>query len=87
MYHGIATVGPIHCDGEMPEVMTRLARQTETIVSQGKIPVTLGGEHSLTYGAVSGVSQALGAKLVLFKSTLMLICVLPIKERNIPTPQ
>ncbi len=61
--HGIATVGPIHCDGEMPEVMTRLARQTETIVSQGKIPVTLGGEHSLTYGAVIGVSQALKRKV------------------------
>lgn len=60
---GIATIDPINCEGELTEVMTRLARQTQTIVSQGKIPVTLGGEHSLTYGAVSGVSQALGRKV------------------------
>lgn len=61
--HGIATVDPIHCDGALPDVMTRLARQTETIAAQGKVPVTLGGEHSLTYGAVSGVAEALGRKV------------------------
>ncbi|GLQ17290.1 agmatinase [Maritalea porphyrae] len=61
--HGIATVDPIHCDGQLPEVMARLARQTATIAAQGKVPVTLGGEHSLTYGAVSGVAEALGRKV------------------------
>lgn len=60
---GIATVDPIHCDGALPDVMARLARQTETIAAQGKVPVTLGGEHSLTYGAVSGVAEALGRKV------------------------
>jgi agmatinase len=29
-------------------------------VLEGRIPVTLGGEHSLTYGAVTGVMRALG---------------------------
>lgn len=61
--HGIATVDPIDCTGELPEVMVRLGRQTETIVTQGKIPVTLGGEHSLTFGAVTGVAKALGRKV------------------------
>lgn len=60
---GIATLEPVSCDGELPEVMERLAQQTETIVAQGKIPVVLGGEHSLSYGAVTGVSRALGRKV------------------------
>jgi len=60
---GIFTVEPVGCEGTLPEIMERLSNQTETIVSQGKIPVTLGGEHSLTFGAVSGVSQALGRKV------------------------
>ena len=60
---GISTLDPIDCDGPLPDVMARLAKQTETIVSQGKIPVTLGGEHSLTYGAVTGVSRALNKKI------------------------
>jgi agmatinase len=37
-----------------------LAARTESIVRAGRIPVTLGGEHSLTYGAVVGVQRALG---------------------------
>lgn len=57
---GIATLAPISCEGDLPEVMARLAEQTESIVAQGKIPVVLGGEHSLSYGAVTGVSRALG---------------------------
>jgi agmatinase len=61
--NGIATLEPVSCDGELPEVMERLAQQTETIVAQGKIPVVLGGEHSLSYGAVTGVSRALGRKV------------------------
>ncbi|MGJ8528486.1 agmatinase [Maritalea sp.] len=60
---GITTLDPIDCDGPLPEVMARLATKTEMVVSQGKIPVTLGGEHSLTYGAVTGVAQALGPKV------------------------
>ncbi len=57
---GIFTHPAIDCDGPLPEVMARIAEATRTIVAAGKLPVTLGGEHSLTYGAVSGVAQALG---------------------------
>src|SRR6056297_2457613 len=57
---GILTETPIDCDGSLPEVMERLATRTEAAVRAGRVPVTLGGEHSLSYGAVTGVARALG---------------------------
>ena len=56
---GIYTHAPIVCEGPLPEVMERIAVQTEAIVGAKKVPVTLGGEHSLTFGAVCGVARAL----------------------------
>ncbi len=62
---GVTTQPPIDCKtASLPEIMERLAARTEAVVQAGKIPVTLGGEHSLTYGAVRGVSQALGGKKI-----------------------
>lgn len=58
--NGIYTLPAIDCDGSMPEVMERIAAVTRAVVADGKIPVTLGGEHSLSFGAVMGVSRALG---------------------------
>lgn len=57
---GIFTEEPVNCTGPLPGVMERLAERTETAIRAGRIPVTLGGEHSLTYGAVTGVTRALG---------------------------
>jgi agmatinase len=56
---GIVTETPLDCQGSLPEVMERLAQRTEAAVRAGQVPVTLGGEHSLTYGAVMGVARAL----------------------------
>lgn len=56
---GILTEAALDCEGHLSEVMERLARRTEACVRAGKIPVTLGGEHSLSYGAVAGVARAL----------------------------
>lgn len=56
---GIYTEAPVDCSGPLPGVMTRLAERTSLASRAGKIPVTLGGEHSLTFGAVMGVKQAL----------------------------
>lgn len=56
---GIFTEEPLNCDGPMPAVMERLALRTEAAIRAGKVPVTLGGEHSLSYGAVMGVARAL----------------------------
>ncbi|NQY59507.1 agmatinase [Cognatishimia sp.] len=57
---GIFTQAPLDCTGDLPEVMERLAARTERVVAEGRIPVTLGGEHSLSFGAVMGVARALG---------------------------
>lgn len=57
---GIHTEEPIDCSGPLSQVMARLASRTEAAVRAGRVPVTLGGEHSLSYGAVTGVSRALG---------------------------
>lgn len=57
---GITTAAPVDCTGPLPDVMERIAQSTEAAVRAGSIPVTLGGEHSLSFGAVTGVSRALG---------------------------
>ncbi|MCG7520917.1 agmatinase [Ruegeria sp. Ofav3-42] len=56
---GIFTEDPIDCDASLAEIMDRLSQRTEAAVRAGKIPVTLGGEHSLSYGAVMGVARAM----------------------------
>jgi agmatinase len=56
---GIYTEDPIECDADLPEIMTRLAARTEAAIRGGAVPVVLGGEHSLSYGAVTGVRRAL----------------------------
>lgn len=56
---GIVTEPPLDCEGPLPEVMERLAQRTEAAARAGHMPVTLGGEHSLTYGAAMGVARAL----------------------------
>lgn len=58
--NGIFTEPELDCSGPLPEIMERLAKRTEHAVGQRKVPVSLGGEHSLSYGAVIGVSRALG---------------------------
>lgn len=57
---GIYTHDAVDCDGPLPDVMERIASATQATVEAGKIPVILGGEHSLSYGAVMGVARALG---------------------------
>ncbi|MCE8509778.1 agmatinase [Ruegeria pomeroyi] len=60
---GIFTEAPLDCDGPLPEVMERLAQRTEAAIRAGRVPVALGGEHSLSFGAVMGVARALGQPL------------------------
>ncbi|MFD0917107.1 agmatinase [Pseudahrensia aquimaris] len=57
---GILTEDAVDCTGALPDVMQRLAARTEAAVKADAIPVTLGGEHSLSFGAVTGVMRALG---------------------------
>ncbi|WP_319533194.1 agmatinase [uncultured Cohaesibacter sp.] len=57
--HGIITSEPIDCSKTIEEVMHELRRKTAESVRAGRIPVTLGGEHSLSYAAIMGVVDAL----------------------------
>ncbi len=57
---GIHTEPAVDCSGDLPDVMQRIADRTQAAVKAGKIPVALGGEHSLSYGAVMGVARAVG---------------------------
>ncbi|MFN4058334.1 MAG: agmatinase [Roseinatronobacter sp.] len=57
---GIHTTTAIDCTQPIEAALADLSARTESIVRTGRIPVTLGGEHSLTYGAVVGVQRALG---------------------------
>lgn len=56
---GIATETPVACTGPLPEVMETISARTEAAAKAGAIPVSLGGEHALSYGAVRGVARAL----------------------------
>lgn len=55
---GIYTQAPVRCE-EMSEAQAELRYRGRAIAERGQIPVTLGGEHSLSYGVVRGVMDAL----------------------------
>ena len=57
---GIFTHPPVNCDQEIEDVMRGLRELTADIAGRGHVPVTLGGEHSISYGAVMGVVDAVG---------------------------
>ncbi|MGC6472988.1 MAG: agmatinase family protein [Parvibaculales bacterium] len=56
---GIYTHSPVDCSAPIEQVMKDLRRLTADIAARNQIPVTLGGEHSLSFGAVMGVVDAL----------------------------
>ena len=58
---GVFTHAPIDCSQQIEQMMDDLRALTAAIVGRGHIPVTLGGEHSISYGAVMGVVDALNA--------------------------
>ena len=58
---GIITSDVINCEQPIELVMKDLRSRTAASVEAGRIPVTLGGEHSLSYGAIMGVMDALDA--------------------------
>ena len=60
---GVFTHAPIDCGQGIEAVMGDLRALTAAIIGRGHIPVTLGGEHSVSYGAVMGVVDALDAPL------------------------
>jgi len=59
---GIFTHPELDCTQPIEKVMQDLRDLTTDICAKGHIPVTLGGEHSVSYGAVMGVMDALHHK-------------------------
>ncbi len=57
---GIFTHAPVDCSGTPEEVMDRVRKAVLTALSAGAMPVTLGGEHSLTYGEMAALKESFG---------------------------
>lgn len=55
---GIYTREAVDCDGEDSAVIERIAAATKEVVSLGKMPVAIGGEHTVTGGVVKGLLDA-----------------------------
>ncbi len=63
---GIFTTSPVEVDARGPDRMTSAVRQmVSDVLMDRKIPVLLGGEHSVTLGAVQAVKEAYPALQVL----------------------
>ena len=53
---GIHTLPAVDCGGPIEAVLERIEAATAAILAAGKIPVTLGGEHTVTLGALRAIS-------------------------------
>ena len=60
---GIFTQEAINCSVEHADCMHELRERVGSIVRNNQFPFTLGGEHSLTWATVSGISEVLGKKI------------------------
>lgn len=58
---GIHTMAPINCEGPAEAVLCRIEAAVEKAVAHNAIPVLLGGEHTVTLGALRALSHAAGA--------------------------
>ena len=59
---GVRTLAALSCKGPLAEVMGALRARVRAVAAAGGVPVVLGGEHSLTFGAAMGVADALGPR-------------------------
>ena len=59
---GIYTHPFLDCNKPIDIVINELQKLAQSVSSQNKIPVILGGEHSITYGAVNGIFRGLELK-------------------------
>ena len=50
--YGVATVAPVSIAKKIPRALEQLDAMVEEALAAGKFPLTLGGEHSLTPGAI-----------------------------------
>lgn len=55
---GIYTREAVDCGGEEAAVIERIAAATKAVVVLGKMPVAIGGEHTVTGGVIKGLLDA-----------------------------
>jgi len=55
---GIHTMAPINCDGGPETVLCRIEAAVEKALAHSAIPVLLGGEHTVTLGALRALSHS-----------------------------
>lgn len=55
---GIYTHQAIDCEGEEATVIERIAAATTAIITLGKLPIAIGGEHTVTGGVIKGLLDA-----------------------------
>lgn len=55
---GIYTHPPVDISGKPEQVIKRIAEVTKEVMALGKLPVMLGGEHTVTYGVIKGLLDA-----------------------------
>ncbi|WP_444908546.1 agmatinase [Microbulbifer sp. TRSA005] len=55
---GIYTRPPVEMGGAAEQVMDNIAAATKEVLALGKMPVGIGGEHSVTWGIIKGLLDA-----------------------------
>lgn len=48
----VATLAPVAIPGDLPAALDLLESRVEAVLAEGRFPLTFGGEHSLTAGAI-----------------------------------
>jgi len=64
---GVHTTGFIDCSGEIEQVLDLIEEQTGKALRAGKIPVLLGGEHTISVGALDAVRSFFSEPVGLFQ--------------------
>jgi len=53
---GIYTAPPVDCRGQAPQVLQRIEQAVERSLALGKVPILLGGEHTVSVGGFRAVA-------------------------------
>ncbi|MEG2140628.1 MAG: agmatinase, partial [Bilophila sp.] len=57
---GIHTWPAVDCQGDTPQVLARIETAVQGVLDCGGLPVLLGGEHTVTYGALAALQKQYG---------------------------
>jgi agmatinase len=66
----IHDTGDLHTTSDTQETNKRLSLVTKDIIEAKKIPITIGGEHTITLGAVKGLDKNENAAVISFDAHL-----------------